>query len=313
MPETRSSGIVRRRILFSVLALTAFGLLGRGGWVLLDLPPPGPILQYGLDPRAWPTGRTRVVEGIEFIEIAPGISWMGSNELGQEPDWLGRLGKVVGLEIGRRGVVSMEMPTHWVDLPRAFWVARTELTNEQFERFRPGRSRPAASDRNSGPAVGVTWSDATEYCAWLSELTGVEMRLPSEAEWECVCRTGRKGRFGHGDDEATLGEYAWFSGNSRSKAHPTATKLPNAWGFYDLHGNAREWCEDSWSRDYQELVREGTVNAGGDARLRVYRGGGWCDDASDCRSAVRGSKHTRYKLPYYGFRVAFSTDDATED
>ena len=94
--------------------------------------------------------------------------------------------------------------------------------------------------------VDVSWDDASAFCKWLSKKTGKTVVLPTEAQWEYACRAGSKTRFSFGDKDSDLGDYAWYSDNSGGMTHPVGQKKPNAWGLYDMHGNAWQWCSDSY-------------------------------------------------------------------
>ena len=92
------------------------------------------------------------------------------------------------------------------------------------------------------PAMRVTLHAAELYCKWLSEKTGKKFRLPTEAEWEYVARAG--GPPIENLSEAELDRVAWYEANSKEQTHPTGTKAPNAWGFYDTLGNVAEYVQN---------------------------------------------------------------------
>ena len=102
----------------------------------------------------------------------------------------------------------------------------------------------------------VTYEDAQAFLEWLSKKDGKEYRLPTESEWEYACRAGTKTAFHFGDAPTKFAEYDWFAGNASKLAksetwgaQPVATKKPNAWGLYDMHGNVKQWCGD-WYGPY---------------------------------------------------------------
>ena len=75
-------------------------------------------------------------------------------------------------------------------------------------------------------------------------LGGDGYRLPTEKEWEFACRAGSETKFGYGDREEDLDKFAWYGNNSDGRSHKVGEKLPNAFGLFDMHGNAKEWCWD---------------------------------------------------------------------
>jgi formylglycine-generating enzyme required for sulfatase activity len=99
-----------------------------------------------------------------------------------------------------------EVPVRWVTIREPYWVAVTELTDRQYERFDPEHERDWPGDDD--PVTSASFEDAKEYCAWLSMRSGLRVRLPSEAEWENACRAGSVSEYCFGDDEAKFGEYA---------------------------------------------------------------------------------------------------------
>jgi len=203
------------------------------------------------------------------------------------------------------------MPVHWVEFRRGFWIAATEITNAQYERFEKAHERSVYSEGDDTPVVEVSWEDARRYCAWLAAKAQLPIRLPSEAEWECACRTGSDGGFCFGDDEADLGLHAWFKGNSEDRTHPVATKLPNRWGLSDLHGNVWEWCEDAYPPNYVDAPKDGSAwtEGYGEDERRVFRGGCWDDSADFCRSANQLGNHAAFRSGCVGFRPAMSRSE----
>ncbi len=163
--------------------------------------------------------------------------------------------KMIPIPAGSITIQTAEGPKK-VDID-PFWMSETEVKWEEFDIYAYGLDlkeagqeagsdgiiRPSkpygAPDRGFGhegyAALSMTYGVGTEYARWLSQKTGKNYRLPTEAEWEYACRAGA-------DDPAPLAERAWYADNSNNKTQPIASKKPNAWGLYDMLGNALEWC-----------------------------------------------------------------------
>ena len=120
--------VTHRRVLLAVLALFLVGV-GTIAWTLAGMPPAKYYLRYGFDPYCEPTGEKETHEGVEFVEIGPGISRMGSTSMAEGGDWLGKVCAPLGLPWGKHPKPSDEMPVHWVEFRRGFWIAITEMTN----------------------------------------------------------------------------------------------------------------------------------------------------------------------------------------
>ena len=133
-----------------------------------------------------------------------------------------------------------------------FWMAKFELTCRQFAGVTGNASVDAESDL---PATGLL--NFREFC----EKAGLE--LPTEAEWEYACRAGSAAPFA---GTGVPGDMAWFADNAGGKIHRVGLKLPNAWGFHDMHGNVRESCEGSGGP-----VRGGCVRDGADGGRAASR------------------------------------------
>ena len=146
-------------------------------------------------------------------------------------------------------------------------------------------------DDKSQPAVTMTQYSAKQYTKWLSGMTSVQYRIPTEAEWEYAARAGSKTAYSFGDDPAELSKYAVYG--SETGAAKVGSKAPNAFGLHDMHGNVWEWTIDQFAANGFEKFA-GKSLSGFDATnwptkadSRCVRGGGWQDSAERVRSAVR--------------------------
>jgi formylglycine-generating enzyme required for sulfatase activity len=201
---------------------------------------------------------------------------------------------------------------------RPFWMGKCEVTWDEFDtywRARPGRPRdvdpekpknadaitrptpPYADEtwdmgREGFPVIAITHHAAMQYCRWLSMKTGKTYRLPTEAEWEWAARAGKSSPYFFGDPKK-LGEYAWYSANSKDVTHRVGTKKASPWGLHDIYGNVAEWCLDHYKKDAYGTAPAGKLLVGPvllPTELRfshVVRGGSWADEAAQCRSASR--------------------------
>ena len=209
-----------------------------------------------------------------------------------------------------KGRYEMEGPRHSVTISRPFALSTHEITFSEYDAFAKATGRQLPNDeiwgRGDRPVINVSWNDAKAYAAWLSEQTGQQYRLPTEAEWEYAGRAGSASMYSFGDDASQLHEYAWYLENSKNKTHLVGQKKPNAWGIYDMHGNVWEWVQD-WYGDYSSnsVVDPKGPHNGVD---RVIRGGGWFNGARVCRAASRYYVSPDSRDYYVGFRLARSVD-----
>jgi formylglycine-generating enzyme required for sulfatase activity len=192
-----------------------------------------------------------------------------------------------------------ERPQHDATVP-SFYIGKYQVTQEQWQAVMG--NNPSVFKGDNLPVENVSWNDAREFCKKLSQITGKEYRLPSEAEWEYACRAGTTG-----DYAGKLDEMAWYEDNSEKKTHPVGLKKPNAFGLYDMHGNVWEWCEDVWHKNYDGAPIDGSAwVSGGDSNRRRLRGGSWHYVAFLCRSACRLNLHPGNRGSSLGFRVVVS-------
>ena len=112
------------------------------------------------------------------------------------------------------------------------------VTQEQWEAVMGNNPSQFKGPKN--PMEEVSWDDCQKFLEQLNAKSAAaeKFQLPTEAQWEYACRAGSKTRYCFGDDEKQLGEYAWYRENSGDKTHTVGEKKPNAWGLYDMHGNA---------------------------------------------------------------------------
>ena len=206
-----------------------------------------------------------------------------------------------------------ERPIHrvWID---SFSLAATQVTNAEYVRFVQATGTappPFWNDPNFNhpeqPVAGPSWYEAARYCEWLSEQTGRNYRLPSEAEWELAAR-GRfeQKQFPWGDHPPqSLPDYAkrWPTG-----PEPVARYAPNAFGLYDIGDNVHEWCSDWYDPNYYAVSPErnpqGPEQCPMKPARKSSRGGSWRHQIKVARCAARSSIPPEFQYADYGFRIA---------
>jgi formylglycine-generating enzyme required for sulfatase activity len=199
---------------------------------------------------------------------------------------------------------------HLVKISKPFYLGVYEVTQQQYEKVmeaRPWEDKGFVKEGPDYPASYVSHDHAVEFCRRLSKQEGVEYRLPTEAEWEYACRAGTTTAYSFGDDEAKLGQYAWYGKNAwdvgEEYAHRVGQKLPNRWGLYDMHGNAWEWCQDWWGPYGSEKVVSDPLGPA-QGYGRVLRGGSFNYPSSLVRSALRSYTQPGARFSCNGFRAA---------
>jgi formylglycine-generating enzyme required for sulfatase activity len=213
---------------------------------------------------------------------------------------------------------SAEKPQHRVRISKPFYLGMYEVTQAEYQRVMGANpsyfsTTKVGQDTSQHPVETVAWTDAVEFCRKLSELpeekaAGRIYRLPTEAEWEYACRAGSATKYGFGDSEIQLGEYAWYGSNSGGATHPVGQKKPNAFGLYDMHGNVWEWCQDWYSDTYYgQFARQTAADdpvGPSSGTNRVLRGGASNNYLPrDLRSANRGRYSPDNRYDNVGCRV----------
>ncbi|NEP61763.1 MAG: SUMF1/EgtB/PvdO family nonheme iron enzyme [Symploca sp. SIO2G7] len=227
---------------------------------------------------------------------------------------------LMGSPTSEKGRKDTESPQHEVTV-QTFFMGKYPVTQAQWKAVaalpkinRDLKAEPSEFKGDNLPVEQVSWYDAVEFCARLSQKTERTYRLPSEAEWEYACRAETTTPFHFGETiTSTLANYnGTRTYNSEPKGEFREQTTPvghfqgaNAFGLYDMHGNVWEWCVDSWHDNYQGAPTDGRAwNSDNDNDYRLLRGGSWLDIPVVCRSACRV-----YALPgdsrnfSLGFRV----------
>ena len=191
-----------------------------------------------------------------------------------------------------------------VELP-PFYLAKFPVT-QAFYQAVTGHN-PSVFKGNHYPVENISWLEAVDFCNQLSLLLQLTpyyirdqqsgdisvnqsangFRLPSEAEWQYACQAGEP-KIRYGD----LDQIAWYKTNSLNRTHEVGQKIPNAWGLYDMLGNVWEWCSDIYDASVY-------------GSYRIFRGGGWCDEARSVMATTRRRSHPQaFKIDDLGFRIA---------
>jgi len=256
-----------------------------------------------------------------------------------------------------------EHPQHEVRISKPFYMGMHEVTIDDFKQFIKMTDYKTESERSGKggagwdettqkfrfgipnfnwaktgwlksdfhPVVNISWNDAVNFCKWLSIRTKEKYRLPTEAEWEYVCRAGSTSLYYHGDDAESLAQFGNIWDRSASQRFqqnyaqlkgisaldgfaftaPVGTYEANAWSIYDMHGNAMEWCSD-WHDDvyYKNLAGNISSDPQGteSGSSRVLRGGNWSLFPQYARSAYRTKLPPANYSSSIGFRLVLEIE-----
>ncbi|NEQ83981.1 MAG: formylglycine-generating enzyme family protein [Moorea sp. SIO2I5] len=236
---------------------------------------------------------------LEMVYIPAGSFLMGSPETEKHSD-------------------DRERPQHQVNI-QPFFLGKYQVTHAQWRAVaklpkikRDLKSHPSYFKGKNRPVDGVNWYDAVEFCDRLSDYTGTEYRLPSEAEWEYACRAGTTTPFHYGETiTSRLANYRASNtyaeeaeGEYPGETTPVGRFTPNGFGLYDMHGNLWEWCADPIHENYEGAPTDGSVWVSHNHNDYLMRGGSCYSYPWLCRSASR-IDYNRDDINYaVGFRVA---------
>jgi len=259
--------------------------------------------------------------GLTYKDVTQRLRWVGPGRF--------TMGSP-GTESGR--FPEREGPRHEVVLNQGFWLFDTPCTQALWEAVMG--ENPSRFKTPERPVEQVSWDDVMTFTKRINEAEeGLELTLPTEAQWEYACRAGTATATYAGDIEIlgtcnapVLDAIAWYAGNSgedyeledgvdssgwpekqyehtKAGTHPVGKKQPNAWGLYDMLGNVWEWCLDG-KREYSEEEVIDPVGLTGKRADRVIRGGGWNDYARYVRAASRDWRDPSNRWSNQGFRCA---------
>ena len=226
---------------------------------------------------------------LEIVDIGKGVSL----ELLIVP-----AGKfTMGSPISEPGRTNNELE-HEVTISKSFFLGKYEVTQVQWEAIMD--DNPSSEGGAKLPVTDVSYEDCQKFIKKLNEKTSGGFRLPTEAEWEYACRAGTKTRYTVGERFGK--DQANFLDSKIGKPVVVGSYKPNAFGFYDMHGNVDEWCND-W---YEPYSKEPILNPKGppEGKYRVLRGGAFNFDASYQRSAIRNFIRPTDRDHNLGFRIA---------
>jgi len=238
--------------------------------------------------------------------IAPGVEM----EFNWVPPGTFRMGTVSK----KHSTHSDESPKHTVVIGTGFWMGTYEVTQAQWQAVMG--NNPSHFKGPQRPVNRISWNDAQAFVEKLNSTAGAgRFRLPTEAEWEFICRAGTSRSFCGGEintmgckNEDHLAPWAWYCYNSDNAVHPVGQKRPNAWGFHDMHGNVGEWCADYYDQNYYEYTPTRDPRGPDSGKTRILRGGGWDFRAWDCRSASRKNFRPSANNNSFGLRLVRIAD-----
>ena len=199
-----------------------------------------------------------------------------------------------------------EKPSHKVTLS-TYYIGETEVTQELWKAVMDNNPSEFKGDKR--PVEQVSWDDCQKFIRKLSQITGKNFRLPTEAEWEFAARGGTKSAGYKYSGSNDIDAVAWYRVNALDKGksspdygtHVVKTKQPNELGLYDMAGNVYEWCSD-WYGKYTDAAQSNPQSLT-KGSYRVYRGGSWYGSAGYCRTSYRSYYSSDYRTDYLGVRL----------
>jgi formylglycine-generating enzyme required for sulfatase activity len=206
---------------------------------------------------------------------------------------------------------GLESPVHTVAL-KDFAAGMYEVTFEQYDKFCIATGREKPSDEGWGrgdrPVINVSWDDAVAFTEWLGSETGLNVSLPSEAQWEYLARAGTTGRYWTGDSLPKNMANCRECGSKwdNQKTAPVGSFPANPWKIHDTMGNVAEWVLDDMHQNYEGAPTDGSAWIDGSTNRKVNRGGAWNYSIDSLAAATRERNRRKSQRSEIGFRVVIN-------
>lgn len=254
-----------------------------GGGLTLQHPEPkvnlGRVTHYPfLTFKEYGVKRTKKVDGIDYT-----FCWCPAGEVDIKDD----LFTLTSLR-DNRSAGTVNLPGFWIlesEVTQQMWQSIMDESRETVkQRFSSNKhsSKDQTIDDPNAPMGCVSFEEARTFCNRLGNCLSEQVELPDQAKWTHASSSGVEGGYSN-----KINEMAWFFDNSGLTMHKVKTRLPNAWGIYDMFGNVAEWCKD----DYD-----------GTSKDKVTKGGGWISNGTYCTPGSNKPVSLKDNLPYLGFR-----------
>jgi formylglycine-generating enzyme required for sulfatase activity len=214
-----------------------------------------------------------------------------------------------------------EFPQHKVTIARPFAVSKYDVTFNDWDACvavggcpQEGRAGDVDWGRDTRPVIYVSWDDAQQYVAWLSQMTGKPYRLLTDAEFEYAARAGTQTAYPWGDDIGAnnancVGCGSQWTGSAGTwQTAPVGSFAANQFGLHDMVGNVWKWVQDCYHPNYDGAPIDGSTWPGGDCTARVIRGGSWGGGPDFVRPAFRDRASSNNRDYTMGFRVGRTLD-----
>lgn len=244
---------------------------------------PAPVVVVVTPPPVRASSYTDSITGMEFVYVKGGCYQMGDTFGGGYPE---------------------EKP-HEVCVGD-FWLGKYEVTQSEWEKLMSA-NQSSSKKGPRYPVENVSWDDAQVFIKKRNSQSGLNYRLPTEAEWEFAARSGgNKENWAGTSDDSSFTEYAWHDKNSGNTTHEVGTRKPNGLGLYDMSGNVFEWCGDWYDENYYNSSPRDNPAGPQIGSMRAIRGGSWNIYRRNVRASYRYRGSSNFRRNDLGFRLALT-------